>query len=125
MEDLFVKYDSSLELKKLGYNEQCFGFWSSKNTYRRFINDSLCNSDVINMFGDEAEEAPAAPTYEQSIDWLLKKINKDKLFDSNKYSISFDDIYYSVILGGVRMFVFTTKEKIVIELIKILKGVDE
>jgi len=124
MENLFVKYNSSLELKKLGYNEQCFGFWSSKNTYRRFVNDSMCNSDVINMFGDEADEAPAAPTYEQAIDWLLKTINEGKSF-GNERGYRYDGTYFSLTWGGMTMKVTTSKEEVVIELIKILKGEDE
>jgi hypothetical protein len=73
MEKEFVPYQLSLAMKELGYNEQCFGFWSSENTYRRSINDSLCNSDLVNMFGDEAKQTPSAPTWQQAFRWLRDK----------------------------------------------------
>jgi hypothetical protein len=70
LEDKFVPYEESLRMKNLGYDEQCFGFWSSKNQYRRFINDSLCNTDLINMFGVEAKKAPAAILWKDAFDWF-------------------------------------------------------
>jgi len=77
MEKEFVPYQLSLAMKELGYNEQCFGFWSSENTYRRSINDSLCNSDLVNMFGDEAKQTPSAPTWQQAFRWFMEKYDLD------------------------------------------------
>jgi hypothetical protein len=66
----FIPYEEALELKQLGFDEPCFGFWSSENTYRRSINDSICNSDLVNMFGDEAKQTPSAPTWQQAFRWF-------------------------------------------------------
>lgn len=69
----FIPYEEALELKHLGFDEPCFGFWSSENTYRRSINDSICNSDLVNMFGDEANQTPSAPTWQQAFRWFREK----------------------------------------------------
>ncbi len=69
----FLEYQEALELKQLGFDEPCFGFWSSENTYRRSINDSICNSDLVNMFGDEAKQTPSAPTWQQAFRWFREK----------------------------------------------------
>ena len=73
MEKEFIPYEQALVLKELGFNEPCFGFWSSKNNYRRFINDSSINIDLKNMFGDESKKAPTAPTYQQAFRWFREK----------------------------------------------------
>jgi hypothetical protein len=71
----FVPHKEALELKQLGFDEPCFGFWSSENTYRRSINDSICNSDLVNMFGDEAKQTPSSPTWQQAFRWFREKYN--------------------------------------------------
>jgi hypothetical protein len=131
MEDLFLSYPTSFELKELGFNEPCFGKFTSSvyipgisedKTYKLELEINLNSTFDDNKNENFPTDWCSAPTYDQSFDWLLKIINKDVLFDSNKYSIRFDDVYYSLLLGGVVMFVFVTKEKVVIELIKVLKG---
>ena len=33
MEEIFVTYEIALELKELGFNEPCFGFYYNKNNF--------------------------------------------------------------------------------------------
>ena len=115
MEDLFLLYPTALQLKELGFNEPCLMYW---NDYGKISTNRF---QLHNKIDEWCQDYIEAPTYDQAFEWLLKIINKDVLFDSNKYSIRFDDVYYSLLLGGVVMFVFVTKEKVVIELIKVLK----
>ena len=95
----FVPYEQSLVLRELGFDEPCFGFWSSKDNYRRFINDSSTNKDLVNMFGEEAKKAPTAPLYQQAFRWFREKYNiihkisnvHHPYIDKIQYSYNLDD----------------------------------
>lgn len=104
----FIPYNEALALKELGFDEPCFGFWSSKNSYRRFINDSSTNIDLKNMFGDEAKEAPTAPTFSQAFRWFREKYNLDgslsvDVWNTKKVSWR--------ITGGIKGKIFVNREK--------------
>jgi hypothetical protein len=116
MEKEFIPYEQALALKELGFDEPCFGcyFHNNKDVVEY-------NPDGIPLNHNNRNSRISAPLYQQAFRWLLKKINKDVLFDSNKYSIRFDDVYYSVLLGGVAMFVFVTKENVINELLILIK----
>lgn len=123
MEDLFVKYNSSLELRKLGYNEPCFGYYEP-NKDLDYIEKHILKDFPYLAKNSEWQDLVAAPTYEQAIDWLLKTINEGKSF-GNERGYRYDGTYFSLTWGGMTMKVTTSKEEVVIELIKILKGEDE
>lgn len=124
MEKEFVPYQPSLDLKELGFNEPCFGFWSSKNNYRRFINDSSTNIDLKNMFGDEAKKAPTAPTFSQAFKWFREKYKlysqtpstcveeSDRIFYNNPIYDELDNIVFE------SMEQYTTYEEAELECLK-------
>jgi hypothetical protein len=77
MKDQFVTYEIAKRLKKLGFNEQCFGLIKPDNNL--IIEDQylyITNIDVHN-------ENCAAPLWQQAIDWLREKHNLIVWFDPN------------------------------------------
>lgn len=86
MEKEFATYEIAYELKRLGFNEKCFGFWSVnllnssytelKYGMKLFTNDSVELSDH--------ESNVLAPLWQQVIDWLgVKQIFIELLLNSD------------------------------------------
>lgn len=103
MEQEFATHKIALKLKKLGFDEPCFGYYSPMkewmmkgtkfNSERHFHGYNWSNADntmyfryVQNLFGDrnsviknseftEAIENIAVPLWQQVIDWLREKYN--------------------------------------------------
>jgi len=75
MED-FVLYDEALEMKDIGFDEPCFGFFTYKRDIRRYINhDGELNNFqcVKNSSITMGDGWCAAPTYAQCFRWFRKK----------------------------------------------------
>lgn len=72
----FAPYKESLELKQLGFDEECFGFYIHKGELRRYTNfdgelndfQTLKNSSIT--MGDNW---CAAPTFSQAFRWFESK----------------------------------------------------
>lgn len=64
--DLFVPYKIATELKKIGFNEPCLGYYFDSANGRHF------NFEVT---PNQTEFKVIAPLYQQVIDWLLKEHN--------------------------------------------------
>lgn len=63
MEELFVSYKLAVELKELGFDEPCLGFW---------INDD--EALIIEESKKSiSEHTSQAPTYQQAIDWFQEE----------------------------------------------------
>lgn len=78
----FAPYDISLEIKKLGFNEPCFGYYVSGELrgvnlgldelggvepyYKRFGFHTICNSDINNM----EKSVVTSPTFSQAFRWF-------------------------------------------------------
>ena len=129
MEDLFLSYPTSFELKELGFNEPCFGKFTSSvyipgisedKTYKLELEINLNSTFDDNKNENFPTDWCSAPTYDQSFDWLLKKINEGKSLN-NLWGYKYDGLYLILFWGGMTMGVYQTKEEGVIELIKVLK----
>jgi hypothetical protein len=78
MKDLFVSYEQALELKQLGFDEPCFGFYTHNGEIRRYtdfdgeLNDfqTLKNSRIT--MGDGW---CTVPTYQQVFRWFRDNHN--------------------------------------------------
>lgn len=68
MEKEFVPYKQALKLKKLGFNEPCFGKYDINGSFYFSVN--YHNTDIqsycINC---------SAPLYQQAFKWLFKQLN--------------------------------------------------
>jgi hypothetical protein len=71
----FIPYEQSLELKQLGFDEPCFGFYTYKGEIRRYTNfdgelndfQTLKNSSIT-----MGEGWCTALTYQQAFRWFRK-----------------------------------------------------
>jgi hypothetical protein len=78
MEKEFIPYQESLEIKELGFDEECFGFYTHKGELRRYTNfdgelndfQTLKNSSIT--MGDNW---CAAPIFSQAFRWFREKYN--------------------------------------------------
>lgn len=88
LENLFVTYDIALLLKDLGFDEECFGFFTYLGEIRRYTNhDGDLNEfqSVKNSKIKMGEKWCVAPLWSQVIDW----------FETEKHIIIDDNLYYS------------------------------
>lgn len=85
MNELFIPYEQALELKELGFNEECFMYFSitthnyqvDKHGIMSTINigDSLDEEKIKyfeSLFGDDFKYI-SRPTYQQVFNWFDKK----------------------------------------------------
>lgn len=61
MEDLFVKYETAINLRDLGFNKPCIAFW---NIYREV---------KLNTNSDSVDKYLKAPLIQQVNDWILEE----------------------------------------------------
>jgi hypothetical protein len=76
----FVPYQQALELKKLGFDEPCFGYYALvevrdyKNKGLHIRNEIVLNTlNGYRKYDDESQTL--APTFFQAFHWLLEKHN--------------------------------------------------
>jgi hypothetical protein len=105
MEKEFIPYAEALALKELGFDEPCFRGW--------YLDESL-------YYHPDSDIVLDNPTFSQAFRWLLVLVNKDKHFN-NKWTISYNEDYYSLFLGGCNMGVFETELECLKKLIEIVK----
>ena len=73
----FVPYEQSLELKRLGFNEPCFGahavwgFMSSNDV--NSLSDNVTQEDLDNQAYLEEDGVCLAPLYQQAFGWFREK----------------------------------------------------
>ena len=73
MKKEFVPYEESLELRELGFDEPCFGYYDIKNNNLKLFSNELvdasCNSDLKY---DDFKHC-TAPLYQQAFRWFREK----------------------------------------------------
>jgi hypothetical protein len=78
MEKEFVSYEQALALKKLGFDEPCFGFYELGNidiyydTILQRQNHKFRNNTQLNFYGDLTEKI-SAPIFSQAFRWFREK----------------------------------------------------
>jgi hypothetical protein len=120
----FVPYEQALALKELGFDEPCFVYWvfdGVKTTLSTSHNKS--GWSMIGFKNNQMAKKAGLCTallYQQAFRWLLALANKDKHF-TNKWTISYNEDYYSLFLGGCNMGVFEAELECLKKLIEIVK----
>lgn len=108
MKEQFVTYELALELKKLGFDEECFGYF---------------NGGTLYIYQEEDLEPwlrsyPQAPLWQQAFYWLLWKLKH----------ISIEIIYSTagceLIVENKKVNQQDTKEECLKKLIEIVKNYD-
>jgi hypothetical protein len=86
MEKEFVPYELALRMKALGFDEPCFGYWSTKyiSSYeilepKLFISENVQESALIR----KREISCLAFTYSQAFDWFREKHALFQVIDFN------------------------------------------
>jgi hypothetical protein len=81
MEKEFVPYEQSLELKELGFDEECFAWYAetknlqiSPDVYKKWTSKPCNNSNIIIVFNSDCV---TAPLYQQAFRWFREKYNID------------------------------------------------
>lgn len=126
MEKEFVPYEQALALKELGFNEPCaacYGSYTHKtsNLFLNINNPVNIGTLVREKTGfNRPTFYVKTPTFSQAFRWLLILVNKNKHF-SNKWTISYNEDYYSLFLGGCNMEVFKGELECLKKLIEIVK----
>lgn len=107
MEDLFIPYDLALELKELGFEEECLG-WYNYGKLNIFREDNLLDGYA----GEESR--PLAPLYQQSFKFFREKCK-------SKFILS-DDYYWITGIGQIEVNSYEEAElECLKRLIKIVK----
>ena len=83
----FVPYPESLELKDLGFNEDCFGHWNYNNGKINYWYDEQIQNERTNKwFLDEEKQFPkmnkngcTAPLYQQAFRFFREKYKLDSM----------------------------------------------
>ena len=93
MKNEFIPYDQAVDLKELGFDEECFGYYDIDNGYA--IGYAFCYSNVKSQL----ENGCSAPTFSQAFRWFREKsfichVTND-LSDS-----CYDEIYVYVMTKG-------------------------
>ena len=68
MEKEFVPYDLALELKELGFNEECFAWYNMSQDNLCFFGNDCC----ADMYAGE-KSRPEAPLYQQAFRFFREK----------------------------------------------------
>ncbi len=110
----FIPYEQALELKELGFDEPCIMTYLNGELDKELF---LFNHSIRSH---PTQEFISAPLYQQAFRWLLVLVNKDKHF-TNKWTISYNEDYYSLFLGGCNMEVFKAELECLKKLIEIVK----
>ena len=67
MEIEFVPYQQAIELKELGFDEPCFGYYNNGNEFTFFVDVRSGNTN------SEFRFFPTAPTFSQAFRWFREK----------------------------------------------------
>ncbi len=72
MESLFVPYEIALDLKELGFDEPCFGYYLNRefNFFYNTIISERINSKTKDIFNSDVI---VAPLYQQAFRWFRKE----------------------------------------------------
>jgi hypothetical protein len=107
MKDQFIPYELALELKEIGFNEPCLGYYYFlSNGDKELILHEHSNSSINSHYPKEI----SAILWQQAFDWFRKEHNLHGDFRINQfgygymYSIISDKEYRSIVdlTGGVQ-----------------------
>lgn len=75
IENEFVDYNTALALKKLGFDEECLGYYLCRNSAFG-IDDLEITTDYIDLLPYDSSSCKA-PTFSQVFKWFREKYNLD------------------------------------------------
>lgn len=78
MEDLFIPYDLALELKELGFDEECFGYWWNNKDFTE-------PEFMLGHCKHVMEGNIKRPLYQQVFRWFREKYTLDSHIKKGKH----------------------------------------
>lgn len=118
MNELFVPHDESLELKRLGFEEETFGYWFKDRDEKYYVTypKTSFTKWYINYFNKKA--IVLAPTYQQAFKWFRDKHKIDSYIrqiyicgEKAGYTIFIEQQYTDVMYQNDYGSYFTTYEE--------------
>jgi hypothetical protein len=95
MEAEFIPYEQALELKELGFNEPCIGFYNIKGTFVSDYNVTKLQIDSLGL-----EKCCLAPLYQQAFKWFREEYNLRGFIGFRPNVKQFDCHIYDMSLSG-------------------------
>ena len=83
MEKQFIPYELALELKELGFDEECFSLYFNNGEFSEMFHSFYTNAEVVMRLN-----AVCAPLWQQAFDWLFQKYSLSLLITN---SSSYED----------------------------------
>lgn len=83
IKEKFVPYTESFELKELGFNEDCFGFYLNADA------NVWIKQDIDDEIKDIYKGDIQAPLYQEAFDWLRKKYKLFYMDEIGTFDYSF------------------------------------
>lgn len=78
MEKEFISYELALELKELGFDEPCFGYWSNWAVQEPFLLTCELGKEIESASINRKNILFKAPTFSQAYRWLYQKLGIEK-----------------------------------------------
>ena len=75
MEKEFTPYELALELKELGFDEPCFGYWSNWAVQEPFLLTCELGKEIESASINRKNILFKAPTFSQAFRWFREKYN--------------------------------------------------
>ena len=101
MEKEFVSYEIALELKELGFDEPCLGFYDGKGSTQLYFNNKRdASGDFIPFVKSERLTWFGTPTYSQAFRWFREKHNLRGFIGFRPNVKQFDCHVYDMSLSG-------------------------
>lgn len=94
MEKEFVSYKIALELKQLGFDEPCFGYFQENKTKVIIDNSGLITNSNFSKIFSEDRFRLVTPLYQQVFRWFREKYGvyiQPKKFDVDKWWVEWGD----------------------------------
>ena len=88
----FIPYEQALELKELGFDEPCFGYYLCRNSTFG-IDDLFITTEWIDLLPYDSSSCKA-PLYQQAFRWFREKYNISYSIDWMSRSSEFYNGYY-------------------------------
>ena len=104
----FVPHQEALELKELGFDEPCFGYYEP-NGELDYIENHILKDFPYLAKNSEWQDLVAAPLYQQTFRWFREKYNLDHEINKHKNFESFMCRYgqnglYEIIEEGIETY---------------------
>lgn len=98
MEKEFVSYKIALELKQLGFDEPCFGYFQENKTRVIIDNSGLITNSNFSKIFSENRFRLVTPLYQQVFRWFREKYGvymQPKKFDVDKWWVEWGGLEQS------------------------------